>query len=216
VRSGTLTEEEVTSFSNTIEGKNWGGSIEKVNTIGPTMGAEFTKNTFWAVLLAIIAIVLFVAYAFKSVPEGLSSWKFGLAAIVALTHDVLIIVGVFAVLGAILGIEIDTLFITALLSVLGFSVNDTIVIFDRVRENLKGQKNLRKFEQICESALWQSMRRSINTSVSTLIVLFTMLYFFLGFPELFAFFLALSIGFLVGTYSSIFLATPLLVSWQKK
>lgn len=217
IRSQSLTEKEVSSFTSAIKKENWGANIDKVKTIGPTVGEVFKKRAFLAIALSLAFIILFVAIAFYRVPEGLSPWKFGLAAIVALAHDVTIIIGLFALLGSILGIEVDSLFITALLTVLGFSVNDTIVIFDRIRENLKGEKTHHRFATLCENALWQSMRRSINTSLSTLLVIGTMLYFFAGgFPALFSFFFALAAGIIVGTYSSLFLAAPLLVSWHKK
>ncbi len=216
VRSRSFSDEEVRAVEAALAEKDWGGEVKRINTIGPTVGSVFKQKAVKAVVFAILAIVCFVAFAFRRVPEGLSSWKFGMAAIVALAHDVIIIIGLFALLGYFYGTEIDTLFITALLTVLGFSVNDTIVIFDRIRENLKGEKSAKRFSEISEKALWQSMRRSINTSVSTLLVIGTMLFFFTGFPALFSFFLALSLGIIVGTYSSIFLAAPLLVLWHKK
>jgi preprotein translocase subunit SecF len=216
VRSRSFSEEEVLVFSAALDGTEWGAKINRVHTIGPTVGSVFQQKAVKAVFFAIIAIVLFVAFAFRRVPIGLSSWKFGMVAIVALAHDVFIIVGLFALLGHFLGVEIDTLFITALLTVLGFSVNDTIVIFDRIRENLKGKKSMKHFIEFSEEALWQSMRRSINTSLSTLLVIGTILFFFTGFPTLFAFFLALAFGIIVGTYSSLFLAAPLLIAWHQK
>lgn len=216
IRSRSFTDEEVRALEAAFSQKEWGAVIERVNTIGPTVGAVFKERAFYAIGLAIVAIILFVAFAFRRVPEGFSSWRLGMAAIVALAHDILIIVGFFALLGHFYGVEVDTLFITALLTVLGFSVNDTIVIFDRIRENLKGEKNIKHLAKISEKALWQSMRRSVNTSLSTLLVIGTMLFFFLGFPALFTFFMALSVGIIVGTYSSIFLAVPLLVMWHEK
>ncbi|QQS59712.1 protein translocase subunit SecF [Candidatus Peregrinibacteria bacterium] len=214
VRSRGLTEEETTAFASALASSKWNGSINSISTIGPSMGETFQKRAFWGVGTAIIAIIIFVALAFRRVPEGLSSWKFGMAAIAALVHDITIIIGFFAFLGYVYGVEVDALFITALLTVLGFSVNDTIVIFDRIRENLKG-KQAKDLESVSEISVWQSMRRSVNTSLSTLIVVAVMLVFFTGFPSLFSFFLAVSLGLIVGTYSSIFLATPLLITWHK-
>lgn len=212
IRSRNLSEDEIATLTNALQPN---GIIEKTNTIGSTVGSVFKKRAFLAVGLSILAIILFVAFAFRSVPHGLSSWKFGMAAIVALVHDITIIIGLFALLGYFFGVEVDALFITALLTVLGFSVNDTIVIFDRIRENLKGKK-ASNLGEVAEKAVWQSMRRSINTSVSTIIVIATMLVFFTGFPDLFFFFLTLGAGITVGTYSSIFLAAPLLLSWHTK
>lgn len=214
IRSRSLTEEETSAFESALQQSQWNGNINRVSTIGASMGETFRKRAFWGVGIAIVAIILFVALAFRRVPAGLSSWKFGMAAIVALIHDITIIIGFFAFLGYLYGVEVDALFITALLTVLGFSVNDTIVIFDRIRENLKG-KHAKDLEAISEISVWQSMRRSVNTSLSTLIVIAVMLVFFAGFPSLFSFFLAVSLGLIVGTYSSIFVATPLLNTWHK-
>ncbi len=216
IRSQSISEKEVQAITSALSEKNWGADIKRVNTIGPTVGMVFRERAVKAVILAIIAIIIFIAFAFRRVPQGLSSWKFGMAAIIALAHDITIIIGIFAFLGYYFGVEVDTLFITALLTVLGFSVNDTIVIFDRIRENLKREKSGKHFDVVAEKALWQSMRRSVNTSFSTLIVIGTMLFYFTGFPALFSFFLALSCGIIVGTYSSIFLAAPLLVTWHQK
>lgn len=215
IRSRLLTEAETNQLAEEFA-KNGNLSIEQINTIGPTVGEVFKQRAVIAVLLAILTIILYVAFAFRHMPKGLSSWKFGLAAIVALAHDIIIVVGIFALLGVFYGVEIDTLFITALLTVLAFSINDTIVVFDRIRENLKGEKSNKNLASISEAAVWQSMRRSINTSLSTLLVVLSMLFFFLGFSSLFAFFVALSAGLIVGTYSSIFLAAPLVVVWHSK
>ncbi|MCT4592202.1 MAG: protein translocase subunit SecF, partial [Candidatus Gracilibacteria bacterium] len=163
---------------------------------------------------AIVAIVLFIAFSFRKVPTHTSPWKFGICAIVALVHDVLITSGVFALLGLVYGVEIDGLFITALLTVMGFSVHDTIVVFDRLRENLKQEQSMSKFANVANDSLNQTMARSINTSISTLFTLVALL--FLGSNTLFFFLLALVVGIIVGTWSSIFIATPLLVAWQKK
>lgn len=216
ITSKTLSKEDQSQLQDALSAQGKGGEIVQVNTIGASVGSVFRKNAFISILLAILAIILFVAYAFRSVPSGLSSWKFGLAAIAALAHDILIIIGFFAFLGFYRGTEVDTLFITALLTILGFSVNDTIVIFDRIRENLKGQKDAHNFPEISEKSLRQSFRRSINTSLSTLIVIASMLIFFVPFEDLFSFFLALTLGIVVGTYSSLFVAPFLLVEWQKK
>ncbi len=216
IRSRLLTDDEVNSLSDAFAQNGASLTVEQVNTIGPTVGEVFKKRAFIAVSLAILTIILYVAWAFRHVPEGLSSWKFGLAAIAALAHDTIIVVGIFALLGVFYGVEVDTLFITALLTVLAFSINDTIVIFDRIRENLKGEKNKKNLAKLTEVAAWQSMRRSMNTSISTLLVIFAMMAYFMGFSSLFAFFIALSAGLIIGTYSSLFIAAPLIVIWHKK
>lgn len=215
ITSRQLTQADVEAFASAITAKGWDGSIVRTTTIGPSVGEAFKNRAYIAIALANLLIIVYLAIAFRRVPEGLSSWKFGLIAVVALIHDITIVVGIFALLGVFYGVEIDTLFITALLTILGFSVHDTIVVFDRVRENLKGEKGRRNLATIAEFALWQTMRRSINTSMSVLIVIVAMLFFFVGFPSLFAFFLALFAGITIGTYSSIFIASPLLVAWHK-
>ena len=181
-------------------------------TIGPTVGETMKSKAFLALLVALIAIVLYIAFAFREIPKELSSWKFGFAAIGALAHDVIITIGVFAVLGIILGTEIDMLFITALLTVMGFSVHDTIVVFDRLRENAKFARPTETFGDIGEKSIQQTIVRSINTSISTLFPLVALFLF--GADSIHMFVLALIIGIIIGTYSSIFLATPILVHWQ--
>ncbi len=187
--------------------------IEGVSTVGASLGDYFKSQALTTLLLAITAIILFLAWTFRSVPKGISSWRFGMTAIIALVHDVLIIAGAFALLGQFINLEVDTLFVTALLTVLGFSVHDTIVVFDRLRENLNGKKS-HMIEQIAEDSLWQTMGRSLHTSFSTLFVLLSLLFW--GAPSIFAFIFALSFGIFIGTYSSIFIATPLLVLFIQK
>ncbi len=215
IRSRILSDEEGTQLGTALSENFENSEIISTNTIGSSVGTVFKERALMAIAFAIGAIILFVAFAFRTVPEGYSSWKFGLATIVALAHDIVIVIGFFAAINFFLGNEIDSLFITALWTILGYSVNDTIVIFDRVRENLIHDKtgNLAK---VAENSLWQAMRRSINTSFSTLLVAGTMIFFLLGFSSLFSFFLAISLGMIIGTYSSIFIATPLLVSWNTK
>lgn len=193
--------------------KKYSPKIEKISTVGSSLGDYFKEQAFITLFIAITAIILFLAWAFRNSPAGISSWRFGISAIVALVHDVLIIAGVFAFLGQFIQLEIDTLFITALLTVLGFSVHDTIVVFDRIREQLKGKKSS-LFEEIAEDSLWKTMGRSINTSVSTLFVLVAILIW--GDSSLFAFVFSLAFGIFIGTYSSIFVATPVLSLWVKR
>ena len=183
-------------------------------TIGPTVGASLKKRSLWALTIASIAIVLYIAFAFRKVPRKLSPWRFGLIAVVTLLHDVLITVGIFIILSQITSFEFDTLFVTALLTILGYSVNDTIVIFDRIRDNLLTQNRGEEFHIVADRSLKQSVTRSINTSVSTLIMLSAL--FILGSESIKWFVLTLIVGAVIGTYSSLFLATPLLVYWKKK
>jgi len=183
-----------------------------VNTIGPTIGRELRNRSIWAILLVLAAIILYIAFAFRRVSRPVSSWFYGFFAIVALFHDIFIPLGVFSLLGHFKGVEIDTLFVTAILTVLGFSVHDTIVVFDRIRENLNLSRAKESFEEIVGKSLTQTITRSINTSLTVLIVLVAV--FFLGAESTKYFSLALIIGIIAGTYSSIFIASPLLVTWN--
>ena len=191
------------------------GTFEEISyrKVDSAVGASFKTKAFYAILAALVGIIFFVAWAFRKVPAVINPWRFGGVAIAALFHDILIILGIFVWLGATRDIELDLSFITALLATLGFSVNDTIVILDRVRENIRLQKAHETFEDTVENSVQQTLMRSINTSISTLLPLCALLIF--GADSIFYFVLALTLGIVVGTYSSIFLAAPLLVSWKK-
>ncbi len=185
---------------------------KRFDSIGPVIGKELRQKSFVAVGLVVFMIILYIAWAFRKVSRPVSSWKYGVAAVVALIHDVTIPTGVFAALGHFKGVEIDILFITALLTTLGFSVHDTIVVFDRIRENLR--KDIGKsFEDVVEHSIRQTLARSIFTSMTVIVVLISLLI--LGGPTTRYFSLTLLLGITFGTYSSIFLASPLLVSWNK-
>lgn len=193
-----------------------GFSVKQFSSIGPILGAEAVRKSFVSIFLVLLCIVLFVTFAFRHVSEPVASWKYGLITVFALSHDVLVPAGVFAFLGHFQGVEIDTLFVTALLVVLGFSVHDTIVVFDRVRENLRLSKDGRDkktFETIVGESINQTFVRSINTSLTTLLAL-VVLYIFGG-EATKMFSLALLVGITAGTYSSVFLGSPLLVTVQK-
>ncbi len=188
-------------------------AVEKnFSSIGPVLGTEALRKSLWSIALVIFAIVLFITFAFRKVAQPVSSWKYGLIAIVALLHDVIIPVGVFSVLGHFLGYEVDTLFVTALLVVLGFSVHDTIVVFDRVRENLRHASANKPFSDVVGESIGQTFTRSINTSMTTLIALVVL--YILGGSTTEHFSLALIIGIAAGTYSSVFIGSPLLVTIQ--
>ena len=190
------------------------GDIQDSNlyALSSSLGREVAIRSLWSIALVLLAIVLYIAFAFRKVSKPVSSWFYGLFAVAALFHDILIPLGVFSLLGKFKGVEVDTLFVTALLTVLGFSVHDTIVVFDRVRENLKNQIKNEDFEETVDRSLSQTLVRSINTSLTVLIVLVS-LYFF-GAESTRYFSLALIIGIIAGTYSSIFIAAPLLVTWN--
>ncbi len=190
------------------------------NSIGPILGKEAQKKAYVSIILVILAIVFFITYAFRGVSKPVSSWKYGVVAVVALIHDVIIPTGFFALMGHLAGFEVDTLFVTGILVILGFSVHDTIVVFDRVRENLRrnGESKEKKgFDEIVGSGISQTFIRSINTSLTTLLAILAL---YIWGPESTRHFsLALLVGITAGTYSSIFLGSPLLVTiekWQTK
>ena len=182
-----------------------------IETIGPTIGAELLRKAVMAVLIASAAIVLYIAWAFRSVPKPASSWRFGICAVIALLHDVLVVIGIFAILGHFLAVQIDSLFVTAVLTIIGFSVHDTIVVFDRIRENLhKGVGAT--FADTVNHSIMQTIGRSITTSLTVVLVLLAVLLF--GGVSIRWFTVALLVGIVSGTYSSIFNASALLALWQ--
>jgi preprotein translocase subunit SecF len=190
--------------------------VKEFNSIGPSIGSELTTRALYAIVLVLLAIALFIAFAFRKVSKPVSSWKYGLVALISLAHDVVIPLGAFVLLGHFFGAEVDTLFVTALLVVLGFSVHDTIVVFDRVRENLRklDEKGMKEdFELTVGRSIQQTFGRSINTSLTTVLALLA-LYFFGAEPTHY-FALTLLIGIIAGTYSSVFIGSPLLVTLQK-
>lgn len=185
-------------------------------TIGPSVGNEMKKKAIASIILVLVGIVLFVAYAFRKVSAPVSSWRYGFVVITALAHDIIIPTGIYAALGYFGGVEVDTLFIVALLTTLGLSVSDTIVVFDRIRENLRLTPN-KPFDQLVGESLSQTAARSINTSVVVLFMIMALVFFGPLSTRLFS--IVLAIGMFFGIYSSIFLASPLLVvieKWQKK
>ena len=212
IRTKPIDDQRDTKLIKNLQGKIKGLKQDEFETIGPTIGNETTANAVKALVIASILIVLYITWSFRAVPKPTSSWKFGICAIIALLHDVLVVVGIFSLLGHFYNVEIDSLFITALLTVIGFSIHDTIVVFDRIRENLRRTVGL-PFEQIVNNSILQTLNRSLNTSLTTLLVLFTLLIF--GGTTLFWFIFALLIGIASGTYSSIFNASALLVVWQE-
>ena len=181
-------------------------------TVGPTIGAELLRKAVIALVLASVAIVFYVAWAFRKVPKPASSWQFGISAIVALLHDVFVVVGVFSILGHFFGVEVDALLVTALLTIIGFSVHDTIVVFDRIRENLL-RETYTSFADTVNHSIMQTLARSLNTSLTVVFVLLAVLLF--GGSSIRWFTVALLIGVISGTYSSIFNASQVLVAWQE-
>lgn len=190
---------------------------EKFITVGPTLGEELASKSLVATLLVLLAIIFYVAYVFRIVSKPVSSWKYGFATIIALAHDLILTIGFFAILGKFAGIEIDTLFVTAILVVLGYSVNDSIVILDRVREKLTQTKEEERgpnFKEIVGKSLTETIGRSLNTTITTLLALVA-LYIFGG-EVTKSFALALIVGIIAGAYSSIFVAPQLLVTFFER
>lgn len=183
----------------------------RFEAIGPSIGQELRSKAFWLLFFVLFTIIIYIGFAFRRVSKPVSSWKYGLIAIIALFHDVLVTVGVFAVLGKFYGIEVNTSFVVAILTVLGYSVNDTIVVFDRTRENLP--KSATSFAETVNHSLNQTFVRSVNTVLTVLLSLLAVLFF--GGDSVRDFVLALIVGIFCGAYSSIFIASPLLVVWEK-
>ncbi|GMU74431.1 MAG: hypothetical protein AMXMBFR44_6280 [Candidatus Campbellbacteria bacterium] len=213
IRTKTLSEGDRTKLLEALATEGSGTpAIERLSSVGPSVGQELRRKTVWAIILVLLMIIMYLAFTFRKVSEPVSSWIYGLVAIATLAHDVIIPAGVVAVLGRFAGLEADTLFVVALLTILGVSVNDTIVVFDRIRENLhlKEERHTKEtFAQTVGESLQQTYVRSFNTSFTIVLVLLVL--FFLGGPTIHSFILTLLVGQIAGTYSSIFLASPLLV-----
>ncbi len=218
VRTKDLSEDERRLLIQAVSSDGeWKVEERRFNSIGPTIGAELRSKAGWAIFWVMIAIVCYIAFAFRHVSQPVSSWVYGLVAIVALLHDVLIPAGVYIAMGYyFIDVQIDVLFVTAILTILGFSVHDTIVVFDRTRENLK-LRTWKEFDETVGHSLAQTITRSINTSLTTLFVILAL--YLIGGETTKNFALMLAVGIAVGTYSSIFIASPLLVTieaWQRK
>jgi preprotein translocase subunit SecF len=211
IRTAPIDNDQHTKIVGALKAKFGAISEEQYTSIGPIIGKELRSGAAWQLALVSLGIVLYIAYAFRHVTRPVSSWRFGLAAIIALIHDLFIVVGVFSILGHFMGIEVDSLFVTALLTVLGFSVHDTIVVFDRIRENLRLRAGS-SLPEIINSSINQTLVRSLNTSLTVVFVLLAMLLF--GGVTIRYFVLALLVGIVAGTYSSIYIASPVLIIWH--
>ena len=216
LRTQSLTDAERGMLSAVFSYQGGTAFVDQLTEVGPTIGVELRNKALIALALVLLCILLFIAFAFRKVSQPISSWIYGLIALITLVHDVIIPVGFFALLGFLTGAHVDTLFVTAILTVLGFSIHDTIVVFDRVRENLRVNHDHNRKEDFADVAgrsLGQTFVRSINTSLT---VLFTLLVlYFIGPASTRDFALTLLVGITAGTYSSIFLATPLLVTTER-
>jgi len=217
LRTKELTNEEKETVLSILSQNNKNPlTVEKYDSIGPVVGSELKNKSYTALAIVILCIVLFITYAFRKVSQPVASWKFGMATIVALLHDVIIPTGLFIIYIHYNGGEIDVLFVTAILAILGYSVHDTIVVFDRVREHLRTNREKstkENFETTVGKSVSETFGRSINTSVTIFLVLVAL--YFLGGEATQNFALVLLFGIIVGTYSSIFVASPLLVTLEK-
>ena len=216
LRMAALTDEQRGTLSAVASYQGGTAVIDQLTEIGPTIGKELRNKAFVALGLVLLCILLFIAFAFRKVSQPVSSWVYGLIALLTLGFDVLVPVGFFALLGSLTGAQVDVLFITAILTVLGYSVHDTIVVFDRTRENLRINQERGKREDFSETAgraLNQTFVRSMTTSATTALALLAL--YIVGPASTQDFALTLLIGIIAGTYSSIFLATPLLVAVEK-
>lgn len=209
-----LTQEEHEVITVSLQDSLSGAQEVGFSNIGPTIGNELKNKSLLATVLVFSLIVAYISWSFRKSSYGpIKSWVFGVSALIALFHDLFVVIGCFAIFGYFFGAEIDTLFVTALLTVLGFSVHDTIVVFDRVRERIKSHGGLESFEDLINTSVNQTIVRSLGTTFTTMIVLGALLVF--GGHTIRYFVIALLIGMAVGTYSSIFIASPLLLTWYK-
>jgi preprotein translocase subunit SecF len=221
LRLKEITQDQKNSILQNLSlGGKYSPTEKTFSTIGPVLGKEALQKAWLSIILVLSAIVLFIAFAFRKVSKPVSSWIYGIVTVLALLHDVLVPTGIFAILGHFYGFEVDTLFVTALLVILGFSVHDTIVVFDRVRENLHKNEdygNKKSFETIVGESINETFVRSVNTSLTVLLAILV-LYIF-GPETIRNFTLVLLIGIFIGTYSSIFIGSTLLVTinnWKNR
>lgn len=209
IRSKFLDEKAKVQVQNALRDKFGAFEELRFESVGPTIGGEVTRAATIAVLAASLVILAFIWWAFRKVPN---SFRYGISAIVAMIHDVLVATGLFSIAGLVLGWEVDALFLTALLTVIGFSVQDTIVVFDRIRENIPKRRG-EDYETIVNRSLLETIHRSLATQLNAIFVLIAILLF--GGATIKQFVAVLLVGLLSGTYSSIFNAVPLLVAWHK-
>jgi preprotein translocase subunit SecF len=220
IRTRYLSESEKQGILDALAPASGKLVIEQANSVGPTIGAELKHKAVWGLIAIAVAMILFIAFAFRKVSKPVSSWVYGVAAILALVHDVLIPAGFYAIFGYLYGWQVDVLFVMAILGILGISMNDTVVVFDRIRENLERNQNARSDKSFADTvalSIEETFTRSVNTSLTVVLVLISL--YFLGAPTTQHFAFALIIGMIFGTYSSIFVASPLLVeyhNWQEK
>lgn len=212
IRTKPITQDENDLIKQELNSQLGGATERRFETVGPTVGAELAQKAVLAIVIASLCIILYIAWSFRNIPKPYSSWKFGFSAVIALIHDASVVLGVFSLLGHYYNVEIDALFVTAILTVIGFSVHDTIVVFDRVRENLPKLAQS-SFSEVVNYSLTETIGRSVNTSITVILTLLALLLF--GGETTQWFVAALLIGIATGTYSSIFTAAPLLAIWEE-
>ena len=214
VRMNEISEETHQEVLKTV-GQKYGQIIEKrFDSVGPTVGNELKKKSVTAIIILLLAVAVYIAFVFRAMAKVLSPWALSVATIIALIHDVLVPIGVFALLGYYFGVEINGIFLAAVLTILGYSVSDSVVVFDRVRENVLRFGSREEFGALVHRSVMQTLSRSLNTTFTTLLSLIA-IYFFGG-DSVKYFALALIIGIFLGAYSSIFIASPILVWWSGK
>lgn len=212
VRTKEITEEQHQDLISKLKVQFAGIEENRFESLGPAIGKELKNKSITGIIFVLVGICLYLTYAFRKVSKPMVSWKYGVVTLIALLHDVIIPTGIFALLAHFFKWEVDANFITALLVVLGFSVHDTIVVMDRIREKLRVQPGL-DFDSTVNFSINETMARSINTSLTLILVLLALVVF--GPASLRTFVLVLLLGTFFGTYSSIFIASPLLMDWNK-
>ncbi|MDI6820975.1 MAG: protein translocase subunit SecF [Patescibacteria group bacterium] len=213
IRLPDIDEKTHQSFVATLRGI---GDLEEqsFSSIGSIIGSELRRRSIWAIILVLVGISLYVAWAFRKVSEPVKSWKYGVVTLITLIHDVSIPAGLLVLLGRLKGVEIDANFIVAILVVMGFSVHDTIVVFDRIRENLLLRRGKSSLAEVINFSVNETFTRSVITSLTLIFVLLALI--FVGPTSLFYFVLTILVGTVFGTYSSIFVASPILFMWGRK
>jgi preprotein translocase subunit SecF len=213
IRTVSLSEDQHQSIVHALE-ERFGEEVEEMrfDSIGPVIGQELRKTATWGIVITLLLIGLYIAFAFRQVSKPIASWKYGLLTIGAAFHDVILMLGIYIVVSHFYGWEVNSAFVAAALTILGYSINDTVVVFDRTRENLASDRKKGTFEDTVDVSVRQTLRRSLNTSITTLLALVAIFLFGGSTTQPFAF--ALIVGIIVGTYSSLFLASPALVAWE--
>ncbi|MBI4280714.1 protein translocase subunit SecF [Candidatus Uhrbacteria bacterium] len=212
LRSQALSEEKHQEVLTKLKERHGTFDELRFDSIGPVIGRELIRKSIWALVMVLVGILLYIAWSFRKVSRPVAAWKYGVITILTGFHDVIIPLGLFSVLGKWFDLEVNASFVAAILTVLGYSINDTIVVLDRVRENLAA--GLSDFEATVEKSVNQALARSLNTILTTLLALVAV--FFFGGETTKHFVLALIVGIATGAYSSIFIASPLLVVWHRR